>query len=163
MPIVYLHDYPHFFPLAARWIWEEWRHLLAQSSCEEFECWLRTGVRVHGLPTTLLWLEDGEPVATVSLESDDMEIRPELSPWLASLYVLPSHRGRGLGRAMVRAAEEEASALGVAELYLYTPAHERFYLALGWETFDRCNYRETSVTIMRRGLRPASASPRSAR
>jgi GNAT superfamily N-acetyltransferase len=156
MPFVYLRDRPEFFPLVARWIWEEWHHLLAQKSSVDFEAWLRTGGRGCGLPTTLVRIEDGEPVATVSLESDDMDIRPDLSPWLASLYVVPAHRGRGLGRVLVRAAEEEARSLGITELFLYTPEHEDFYAALGWERVEECEYRTTPVTIMRRRIKPGA-------
>ncbi len=153
MPLVYLRDCPEFFPLVARWIWDEWHHLLAQQSPAEFEAWLRSGGRGCGLPTTLVRVDEGVPVGTVSLESDDMDIRPDLTPWLASLYVVPAHRGRGLGRTLVRAAEEEARSLGITTLYLYTPEHESFYAALGWERFEQCEYRAVPVTVMRRRLK----------
>lgn len=152
LPPVHLHERPEFFPLVAQWIWSEWRHLLTQQTLGEFEHWLRQGRDGRGLPATLLWMEDGSPLATVSLECDDMEIRPESSPWLASLYVLPAHRRRGIGRALVRAAEAEARMQGVRELYLFTPDHEPFYAALGWERMEQCEYRSTAVTIMKRAL-----------
>ena len=153
MSLVYLRDCPEFFPLVARWIWDEWSELLAQKTPEDFEAWFRAGGRGCGLPTTLVLIEDGEPVGTVSLESDDMDLRPDLTPWLASLYVVPSHRGHGFGRKLVRAAEEEARSLGITRLYLYTPEHEEFYAALGWERFVQCDYRATAVTVMRRQIK----------
>jgi predicted N-acetyltransferase YhbS len=153
MPLIYLRDRPDLFPLVAGWIWDEWQELLPQRSAAQFEAWLRSDGRGCGLPTTLVRIEDGEPVATVSLECDDMEIRPELTPWLASLYVVPAHRSRGLGQALVRAAEEEARSLAIRELFLYTPAHESFYAALGWERLEQCDYRGTPVAIMRRRLK----------
>lgn len=156
MPFVYLRDRPELFSLVATWIWDEWHHLLAQKSSVEFETWLRAGGRGCGLPTTLVRIESGDPVATVSLECDDMEIRPGLTPWLASLYVVPAKRGRGLGRMLVRAAEEEARSLGITELFLYTPEHEDFYAALGWERIEQCEYRAIPVTIMRRRIKPGA-------
>lgn len=156
MPLVYLRDCPEFLPLVARWIWDEWHELLAQKTAADFEAWFRMAERGCGLPTTLVLTEDGEPVATVSLESDDMDIRPDLTPWLASLYVVPAHRGRGLGRSLVRAAEEEARSLGITRLYLYTPEHEGFYAALGWERFAQCDYRGEAVTVMRRRIKPGA-------
>ncbi|MEA3207180.1 MAG: hypothetical protein QOE70_237 [Chthoniobacter sp.] len=152
MPLAYLRDRPDLFPLLAQWIWDEWGHLLVQRSAQEFEAWLRTAKRGPGVPTTLIWLESGEPVGTVSLESDDMEIRRDLSPWLASLYVVPAHRGRGLGRALVQAAVEEARTAGVPTLYLYTPGQEGFYTALAWERLETSAYCGVPVTIMRRRL-----------
>ena len=155
MPFIYLRDCPECFPIVAGWIWDEWKHLVAQRLLAEFEAWLRQDVRGSGLPTTLVRVEGGMPIATVSLESDDMEIRPDLTPWLASLYVAPEYRGRGHGRALVRAAEDEARSLGLSVLYLYTPGQERFYAALGWEPIEQCEYRASPVTIMRRRLKPA--------
>jgi GNAT superfamily N-acetyltransferase len=155
MPLVYLRDRPELFSLVARWIWDEWHYLLVQRSAAEFEVWLRTARRGAGLPTTLVLIEDDHPVGTVSLESADMDIRPDLTPWLASLYVVPAARRRGFGRLLVRAAEVEASSLGITQLFLYTPAHEGFYAALGWESFEACEYRATPVVVMRRRITPA--------
>lgn len=150
MDIAYLGNRPEFFPLVAGWIWEEWRDVIEQPTVSEFEQWMRRGGRRRGLPTTLLWMEQGMPIGTVSLELDELGISPELSPWMASLYVLPAHRGRGLGRALVRLALEEARAFGVEMLHLYTPHHQDYYRALGWEYVEECRLRGQIVTLMRR-------------
>jgi GNAT superfamily N-acetyltransferase len=55
---------------------------------------------------------------------------------LANVAVDPGHQGLGVGRALLRFAEEEAIRQGYAELRLYT--HQKMiensamYLALGW-------------------------------
>lgn len=154
MPLYHLGDRPEFFPIVAQWIWDEWRELLVQQSAAEFAAWFRSAPRGAGLPTTLIELERGVPVGTVSLECDDMEIRPDLTPWLASLYVVPAFRGRGLGRRLVRAAEDAARLRGCTQLFLYTPGQEKFYAALGWSLLETCRYRTFEVTIMRRELTP---------
>ena len=67
---------------------------------------------------------------------------------LTELYVDPAHQRRGVGRALVRRIEDEASAQGAAELVLITAwrntrAHT-FYHALGYGLY---------TLTMRRSLR----------
>ena len=47
-----------------------------------------------------------------------METHRELSPWLGGVYVIPSARGRGVARALVREVMDRAAAFGVPVLYL---------------------------------------------
>ena len=55
---------------------------------------------------------------------------------LASLFVLPRARGRGIGAALVRACVVLAASERVPRLWLFTPEHAGFYAALGWDTRD---------------------------
>jgi predicted N-acetyltransferase YhbS len=152
MKFVYLVDHPEHFPLVAQWNWDEWHTLLSERSAAEFEKWLRANVQRDAIPTTLLAL-DGEAVAgTVSVVEFDLDSVNDRSPWLASLYVVPSRRGRGLGRALVNAAIAEAARLGFGVLHLYTPGQEAFYSALGWQRVESLRYRGRPITIMRRSL-----------
>ena len=48
------------------------------------------------IPTTLVALEDDELIGSVSLLDNDHDDIRAYSPWLASLYVCPDQRGRGL-------------------------------------------------------------------
>ena len=100
-----------------------------------------------------LALDADVPVGTVSIIADDLETRPALTPWLASLYVLPKKRGRGLGKMMVRHAVSAARAFGVATLYLYTPGQEKFYARLGWKLLEATEFRGRGITIMQWHLR----------
>lgn len=152
MQLISLVDCPEHFPLVAQWNWDEWSHLLNQRSAAEFEQWLRENLQPNRVPMTLLAIEEGRPVGTVSLIDHDLEPRPELSPWLASLYVIPSERGRGLGKWLVGQAEDKARELGLKQLHLYTPGQEPFYAALGWERVELYPYRGEMVAIMRRSM-----------
>jgi N-acetylglutamate synthase-like GNAT family acetyltransferase len=77
-----------------------------------------------------------------------MDTRPKLSPWLASVYVAAEHRCQGIGSALVRRVVEEAAALDVQRLYLFTPDQERFYARLGWSVIERCTYRGYPQVVM---------------
>lgn len=75
-------------------------------------------LRAH--PTTLIVLayESGRPVglATSFLGFSTFAARPLLN--LHDLAVLPTHRGRGVGRALLEAVERKARELGCAKVTL---------------------------------------------
>ena len=56
---------------------------------------------------------------------------------LRSLAVSMGARGRGLGRALVSAMEDEARAAGVADIYLLTTTADRFFSKLGYVRIGR--------------------------
>jgi GNAT superfamily N-acetyltransferase len=63
--------------------------------------------RRHRFPCRARAIEErGEIVASITLTGARERV------WLEDLMVLPSHRRRGLGRELFRAAESEARALG---------------------------------------------------
>ncbi len=134
----------------AAWHHAQWGHLyshwtqgVAAAELEEH------AGRAAGLPTTLLALEGGELLGSVSLVLEDApELQEQGSPWLASLYVVPAARGRGVGAALVRAAVAKAAAEGVEELFLFTPEHRDFYRRLGWRELARTALKGTAVDLM---------------
>jgi amino-acid N-acetyltransferase len=56
---------------------------------------------------------------------------------LRSVVVDEAFRGGGVGRRLVRAAEEEARAAGVRELYLLTDSAADWFPRLGYQPVDR--------------------------
>jgi N-acetylglutamate synthase-like GNAT family acetyltransferase len=56
---------------------------------------------------------------------------------LASLYVAPEFRKRGVARKLVAAIEEQARKNGVTRLHLYTGDAEKFYLKCGWSLAEQ--------------------------
>ena len=100
------------------------------------------------IPETFVAVEDGEPLGTASLVAHDLAERMDLSPWLAAVYVAPEFRNRGVGSALVQAVMDEALALGVEELYLFTPDKMSFYGRLGWKVLELREHHGTDVTVM---------------
>jgi N-acetylglutamate synthase-like GNAT family acetyltransferase len=112
--------------------------------------------RASGLPATLLALDGEELLGSVSLVFEDApELQEHGSPWLASLYVKPQARGRGIGAALARAAVARAAQVGVDELFLFTPEHRDFYARLGWRPLARTALKGTAVDLM--CIAPAAA------
>jgi GNAT superfamily N-acetyltransferase len=134
----------------AAWHHAQWGHLYSHWTYEVCRDELAEHAsRQDGLPVTLLALEDGQLLGSVSLVLEDApELQEHGSPWLASLYVKPEARGRGFGAALARAAVARAAAEGVGELFLFTPEHREFYARLGWKPVARTALKGTPVDLM---------------
>jgi len=134
----------------AAWHHVQWGHLYSHWTYEVAFAELgEHAARANGLPTTLLALEGEELLGSVSLVFEDApELQEHGSPWLASLYVKPEARGRGIGAALVQAALARAAEEGVEELFLFTPEHKDFYARLGWRPLARTALKGTAVDLM---------------
>ena len=89
-------------------------------------------VNIDGLDESadhVLILDDGVPVATARLtETDPGE------GTIARIAILESHRGRGLGKRLIRRLEDAAKRHGLHIIRLKPHAHlEQFFQALGYE------------------------------
>jgi predicted N-acetyltransferase YhbS len=148
LTLTLLIDCPQYLPQVAAWIFDEWGHLTQGLTLDKVETQLQDHLNRDAIPLTLVAIKDHIPVGTASLMLADMSNRPDLSPWLASVYVLPEYRKQGIGSQLVRAAEEIGHRLGVQKLYLFTPDQEQYYAHLGWSAFDQTEYRGEHVVIM---------------
>jgi predicted N-acetyltransferase YhbS len=87
------------------------------------------------IPLSFLAFAGNDPAGTVQLIACDSRARPDLTPWLAALYVDPPHREKGIGGRLVRRLVLEASRLGCAEMFLETDIPE-FYARLGATRYE---------------------------
>jgi predicted N-acetyltransferase YhbS len=148
MRIEYLPDDPRTIRQVARWLYGEWGHLSRGNTLERAIQRISRRAEARTIPLTLIVRDNGTPVGTASLVAHDMKTDLNLAPWLASVYVVPSHRRRGFGAAFCRRAVQEARKLGYGRIYLFTPDKAEFYKALHWEEIQRTKYRKQKVTIM---------------
>src|SRR5262249_5157917 len=116
---------------------------------------LRSHTGRRQVPTTLVALEGDRLLGSVSLLADDLPGWEHLSPWVASVFVEPSARRRGVGPRLGARAVEEAGALGIATGDRDTPGQQDFYAAMGWELLASAALHGHAVAVMRRptGLR----------
>ena len=132
MRIEHLAEHPHLVPTVAQWSKDEWGHLCPEVPYEDYVSSFQKRTIHNSIPETLVALEGDTLLGTASIIEHDMSTRMELSPWMASVYVAPEFRNRGVGSALVRAVMQEAERLGLEKLYLITPDKVRFYSRLGW-------------------------------
>jgi GNAT superfamily N-acetyltransferase len=157
MQIDYLANHSHFIPTLARWTYEEWRHLRPGDSIERRIERLQNESSGSRIPTVFVAFEGTDLFGSSKLVVNDMDSHPELTPWLAGVFVAPEYRHRGIGAALVRRVIDEARALEVKPLYLYTPSAADFYAKLNWSVFQKTTYRDMNVTIMSHDLRDSSS------
>ena len=148
MQIGYLADHLEFIPTLARWHHEEWAYLRPGDSLEAGVERLRAACGRREIPTVVIAFADSMLLGSAMLIAHDMDTRMEWSPWLAGVFVAPNYRRQGIGIELVRRIVQEASALGVGRLYLYTPGVEQFYSRHGWSVVERTNYRGADVVVM---------------
>jgi GNAT superfamily N-acetyltransferase len=135
-------------PVIARWHHEEWGHLDPAGSLQSWTDGLAERTCLERIPTTFVALEGSDPVGSAALVEHDMETRPDLTPWLAGVFVLPSHRHRGIASRLVSHAMSKARKFGVETLYLYTRSAAPLYSKLGWRSIGREHYEGRWVTLM---------------
>jgi predicted N-acetyltransferase YhbS len=150
MQIRHLADCPAAIPQIARWLYDEWGRLLPGASVERGISLLQERIHRDRVPLTLVATEGESVVGTVSLIDCDMDTRADLLPWLASLYVQPDHRRRGIGASLVGAVVIEARRLGIDTLFLFTDSSQALYAKLGWLKMESCIYKQRDVVIMKK-------------
>lgn len=110
---------------------------------------LRRHIGVEFIPTTFIAVDADTLLGSAAVVEQDMETRPDLAPWLASVYVAESARSRGIGTQLVRRVMRVAREHGIMPLYLFTPDREAFYKKLGWQTISEEEYHDDRVTVMK--------------
>jgi GNAT superfamily N-acetyltransferase len=93
-----------------------------------------------------------EPAGTASLVHKDLPARPDLTPWLASVYVVPAYRGRGYAASLVAMVEAAARKAEISTIWLFTASEKRLYARLGWIEVGQEADAGKQVTLMRRDL-----------
>lgn len=148
MDIAYLADHPQHIPTVATWQYTEWGHLNAGDSVAARIERLYQHTGRPGIPTTLIALENDTVLGSVGLVVNDLRTHPDLTPFLASVYVAPEHRRRGVASTLVRQAMAVVQQLGIPICYLITPDQQNLYARLGWLPQAEIEYRGELVTLM---------------
>jgi predicted N-acetyltransferase YhbS len=136
--------------VVAGWLYHEWWQDIEDASLSTLTDLLRTHLVPDQIPMTLVALLGAQPVGTATLLAHDVgtEQWPQLSPWMAAVYVAPAYRRRGVGARLVDATVAGARAMGTDVLYLLTTEREDFYARLGWQVLDRAK----DSVVMSHGL-----------
>ena len=149
MRITYLVDHPHYIPTVAARLYEEWGRLNPGDSVERRIARLSAHTGRPGIPTTLIALEGDTLLGSASLVENDLASHPHLTPFMASVYVDPAHRRRGVATALVQQVMVTTGLLGIQTLYLITHDQQRLYEKLGWFAIEDVQYRGETVTVMK--------------
>ena len=150
--IVRIADRPDLVPTVADWLWHEWWRDDGYT-LEQTRDAVAASVSPSGPPQTFVLLDDGKPVGTASLVAHDLDERPDLTPWLAGVFVVPEARNQRYAMHLIRAVEAACRDAGIGTVWLFTADAERVYARAGWhsvEAIERDGRRP--VMLMRRNL-----------
>jgi N-acetylglutamate synthase-like GNAT family acetyltransferase len=149
LKIINLRSAPEHIPTIAEWHHAEWGYLnpggTVGTRIEKMQRYLRG----EAMPSMYICVEGDRVLGTAALVESDMDSHPELSPWLASVYVHADYRKRGIGALLVNKVVTVANTLGYSPLYLFTPDQEHFYKNLGWQFIAQESYRGGQATLMK--------------
>lgn len=150
MEIRYLKDAFQHAPRLAAAHAAEWQHLYegwdAGTALQEFAVQHSDG----RLPTTLIACEGAELLGSVSLIFDDLPGWEHLNPWIASFYVEPAQRRRGIGSQLLEAADGVLRAQRIVTAYLFTENRTAYFAARGWRAYAPLDILGRHATLMSR-------------
>jgi GNAT superfamily N-acetyltransferase len=133
--IVRIADRPELAPIVAGWLWHEWWHQDGYT-LEQTHDAVAASVSPSGPPQSFVLLVDGTPIGTASLVVRDLDERPDLTPWLAGVFVISEARGRGHNVHLIQAVEAACRSAAIHVVWLYTAGAERVYARAGWHSIE---------------------------
>ena len=126
-----------------------WGPLTGHASAASYEAFLEQAACSSALPRVLVAGLDGALLGSVNLLTQEMTIRPRLTPWLGQLFVTESQRSKGIGAQLLNAAIAYAGNLGHRRLFLFTSGTlPDYYRKRGWTEIEELSYLGKPRTIM---------------
>jgi N-acetylglutamate synthase-like GNAT family acetyltransferase len=148
MDIVDLRKVPDTTLMLAEWHHGQWAYLNPKSTLDDRLEETKRHLCDEPIPSTFVAIESGEVLGSAAIVEHDMDTRMAYSPWLASVFVAPEHRGIGIGSKLVSYIMSFAKKNEADTLYLFTPDKEQFYRRLGWCTIHIEPFNEVQVFVM---------------
>lgn len=138
----------------AAWNYAQWGVFSPYRLADSVELFMRAAEDDGALPLTLIAHREAYPLGMASLVQRDGDMRPELGPWLASVFVHPNARRQGIADRLIEAIIRLARARGESRLYLFTPDCQALYERHGFRALETARYRGRFCTIMVKALDP---------
>jgi GNAT superfamily N-acetyltransferase len=123
-----LAECPDYAPVLAYWSYNLWYRARAIDYDVLIKSY-RQRTTMNSIPLAWAAVEESMPVGMASLKNDDLWARKDLNPWLASLYVVPEFRRRGIAEGLVSAVTGKARELNYRRIYLFLDAKDEAHLA----------------------------------
>jgi GNAT superfamily N-acetyltransferase len=134
--------------LVARWFIEEWPAWYGPGGpgnvAEDLEAFAASE---QLLPIGFIVFQGELPVGTGALKATSIPSHTHLSPWVAAGFVLPEHRGKGVGSFMLQELVAKAHQLGYERVYCGTSTSESLLVRAGWSAVAVTQLEGKDLTI----------------
>lgn len=128
------------YPILAYWSYNNWylsRNVPFKLVLNEY----RRRSEFDSFPCSFIAFWGELPVGMVSIKTNDLLKREDLSPWLSALYVSPDYRERGIGTELINAVINLCAYKGFRRVFLFIDSRhmkelEVYYKARGWIFLD---------------------------
>lgn len=122
---------PSDLDLMTTWMFNWWGSAEGYS-VDAVRIYLSRSLNAQVLPQTYGLYLDGALVGMYQFQLQDLFTRPEISPWLANVYIDEAYRGRGYAHTLLSSIADNAREAGIGQLHLFTK-HVGLYEKFGWE------------------------------
>ncbi len=152
--IVNIYNHKKYIPQVSDWIFSEFIENKIKN-CSHLDIVTALESRPEkSIPMTYIGLLGSQCVGTISIFVNDLKSQPELSPWLAALYVSPNYRKLGYAKNLIKKIEEVSSKMDCQKLYLRTETAGEYYLKLGWiKRLVTVDENELNTTVFEKHLK----------
>jgi GNAT superfamily N-acetyltransferase len=142
--------HPGLIPLLAEWFVAEWPAWYASGGPGNIDQDLRAfATSETALPIGFVAFLEGKPVAAGALKAESIPSHAHLSPWASAGYVVPEHRGQGIGAGLLAAMLTHAQKLGYPHVYCGTSTAESLLRRSGWSVIEVTQHAGTLLTVFR--------------
>lgn len=148
MEIAPLTDKQEFVSELAALHHAEWSHLNPSLTQQKRAEAIAKAAGKDGIPAIFIATSGSQLIGSAALVQQDMDTKPDLSPWLAAVYVKEGFRHQGIATELIARCESEAVRSKVKTWYLYTEFASKLYEKLGWRHMERCEYKGVMVDVM---------------
>jgi N-acetylglutamate synthase-like GNAT family acetyltransferase len=145
-----LRQRPEFLDAVADRIWRAWWKASGHPLDYLSDRLRDENLNADPIPFALVAHDGMKFLGTSSVIKADLAERPQLTPWVAAVWVDPQARRRGVGAALVNRAAQDCFELGAGRAYLCArPQRSGYYQRLGWTAIERDVGRHHMDVLMR--------------
>lgn len=102
-------------------------------SFDGIKCFIEHSMQNDRLPQTYGLFLDNKIIGMYQFRYDDLDIRPDIYPWLANVYIDKKYRKLGYSKILLESAiENTKNIVGFNEIFLFTK-HIGLYEKFGFE------------------------------
>ncbi len=148
MQISHVKYFQLWIPIIAKWIYDEWAYAFPLRDLQEIQRGLFGRIIETEMPITLVAHDERGVLGTASLKATEMDVLPNYTPWLSSVYVHPDHRGTGVSKALVGEIEKIARDAGHKKLYVFNPITQGVFEKLGWSVQETIQHGGQEIGIL---------------